>query len=217
MHKQYYAQYGQDEYLDKKIFKQKEGGFFLDIGANDGITYSNTFFFEQHRHWNGICIEPHPTAYSKLVTNRKCKTLNIGISKTEGELEFLKIEGYSEMLSGLKDSYDKDHLERIENEIREHGGKKEIIMVPCQRLEKIIEENQIDKVDYCSVDIEGGELDVVSSMSEMLKAGAVDVLSIENNYHKDKLKKILNDFNYKLIATLKCDEIYRKRKKLFFF
>ena len=40
----YYSQTNQDRYLDTKIFKQKECGFFLDIGAHDGVTYSNILF-----------------------------------------------------------------------------------------------------------------------------------------------------------------------------
>lgn len=217
MPEKYYSQYGQDEYLDKKIFKGLQNGFFLEIGANDGITYSNTIFFEKHRAWNGICIEPHPTAFSKLLVNRKCKTINTGISDQAGELEFLKIEGYSEMLSGLKSNYDKDHLQRIENEIKEHGGSYETIMIPCQRLDTLLQENNVQKIDYCSVDIEGGELEVLESVSSFLEAGLITALSIENNYYGTKLKKYLRKFRYKLIATMKCDELYLRQKNRFFF
>lgn len=54
---EYYSQFGQDKFLDQKIFKGKNSGFFLEIGADDGVRYSNTYFFEKFRGWQGICIE----------------------------------------------------------------------------------------------------------------------------------------------------------------
>ena len=62
----YYSQDGQDRFLDQKFFKEKTAGTFIEVGANDGITYSNTYFLEKFRQWKGICIEPHPGAFEKL-------------------------------------------------------------------------------------------------------------------------------------------------------
>ncbi len=45
MKHKYYSQYRQDEFLNKVIFKKQKNGFFIDIGAHDGITYSNSSFF----------------------------------------------------------------------------------------------------------------------------------------------------------------------------
>jgi hypothetical protein len=50
-------------------FNKQRGGFFIDVGANDGITESNTFDLENNYDWRGICIEPHPVAYAKLTIN----------------------------------------------------------------------------------------------------------------------------------------------------
>jgi FkbM family methyltransferase len=40
-------------------------GTFLDIGANDGVTFSNTKMLAE-RGWKGILVEPSPRAYAKL-------------------------------------------------------------------------------------------------------------------------------------------------------
>jgi FkbM family methyltransferase len=211
----YFSQYGQDRYLDKNVFKGRKGGVFVDVGANDGITYSNTYFMEKYRGWTGICIEPHPTAFLKLVQNRSCDSLNIGISSKEAELEFLKVDGYAEMLSGLKSNYDAAHLNRIEEEILVNGGTKETILVACKRLEKILLQKKIQEVDYCSIDIEGGELEVLESLD--LKAKQIKVFSIENNYFEDRLKKYMADYKYKLIKKIKCDEIYQVKRSAWSF
>ena len=56
---------------NKKIFKNKRDGFFLDIGANDGITLSNSYFFEKELGWKGICFEPLKNAFQKLQNDLK--------------------------------------------------------------------------------------------------------------------------------------------------
>jgi FkbM family methyltransferase len=212
---EYYSQYGQDRYLDEQIFCRARNGFFLDVGANDGITYSNTCFFEKFRGWSGICIEPHPSAFSKLKKNRACDVLNVGVNKVEGILEFVKIEGYAEMLSGLKDKYDADHLKRIENEIAVHKGNYEVINIVCKRIDTILRENKVSNIDYCSIDIEGGEIEALESID--LNSWEINVMTIENNYFGNKLRMYLKKFGYKLLRTVECDELYRKRNPLYRF
>ena len=55
----FYSQCGQDKWAYENLFKNKNDGFFIEIGADDGIHFSNTKFFEDLG-WNGICIEPSP-------------------------------------------------------------------------------------------------------------------------------------------------------------
>ena len=52
--------------LDKKLdilFNNKEKGFYIELGAFDGITQSNSYFFELNRNWKGILIEPSKSAF----------------------------------------------------------------------------------------------------------------------------------------------------------
>ena len=205
----YYSQSGQDKYLNEVIFKGKKNGIFLDIGANDGITYSNSYFFEKELGWKGVCVEPIPSTYEKLNVLRKSINLNCGISIEEGLKEFLLIEGYSEMLSGLTDKYDERHIERIENELKQFGGKAEKIKVPCRNINSIFEEYQLHKIDYCTIDIEGGEFEIIKSID----FAKVDIraFSIENNYNDEDLRSYMKSKNYELRTTLEADEIYIRK------
>ena len=116
----FYSQYGQDEFLNKKFFKDKKNGFFIDIGAHNGIYFSNTYFFEKNLSWRGICIEPNPNRFKELLNNRPLSVcLNCCVSNYCGEASFLCINGYSEMLSGLYLAYDSEHLKRVEKEVKE--------------------------------------------------------------------------------------------------
>ena len=48
------------------VFKgQVEQGFFIEAGADDFVTHSNTFYFEAKRKWTGLLVEPNPIIYPK--------------------------------------------------------------------------------------------------------------------------------------------------------
>ena len=143
----YYSQDGQDQYLAENLFKGRRNGFFVDIGANDGVSFSNTYYLEKTLGWTGFCFEPNPVVYERLLENRKCNCINCGIADFNGKATFLKIEGNAEMLSGLIDKYDPRHIERIEKELQLYGGKKGTIEIECVRLKDILDKSKIQYVD----------------------------------------------------------------------
>jgi len=208
----YHSQYQQDKYLDENVFKKKENGFFLDIGAHDGISLNNTYFFEKYRNWNGICIEPIPEVFERLDKNRSCIKIKGCIAEKNGRSIFLKIEGYSEMLSGLVDDYDLRHLYRIEAEIQQYGGKKQEIEVECFNVNDMLAENNISFIDYCSLDVEGAEFSILKSID--FKNIIIDVFTIENNYGTSDIRNFMHSKGYDLIACLGCDEVFRLREKV---
>lgn len=88
----YYSQYGEDLILDQ-FFKAKNitNGFFVDVGALDGIHLSNTYKFEQDG-WNGICIEPHKQYFGLICKNRKSINYNVACgNKNQDNIEFFLI------------------------------------------------------------------------------------------------------------------------------
>lgn len=64
----FYSQCGEDKAL-LPLFGRQHKGYFVDVGALDGIGRSNTYFFERLG-WIGICIEPHKHYFSLLMKNR---------------------------------------------------------------------------------------------------------------------------------------------------
>jgi len=109
----FFSQNGQDSFLENNLFKKINNGFFVDIGANDGVTFSNTYFFEK-KGWDGLCVEPIPSVFEKLNQNRKCKCICGVISEKIDEFsKFLHLTGEYEMLSGVIEKYDDKHLRRI--------------------------------------------------------------------------------------------------------
>jgi FkbM family methyltransferase len=209
----YVSQYGQDEFLDKKIFKGFMNGFFVDVGAHDGVSINNTICFEKEYGWTGINIEPVLDVYDKLQHNRpNCININVAIDKHDGETEFIMNEGYTEMLSGISEYYEPEHKLRLTGELLQHGGKSTVIKVPTKRLETIFEENNITHVHLLSVDVEGAEVAVVESIH--FDKVFIDAIVIEDNYKTRLATNYLSTKGYIKVAEI-CDDFLIHRDSQF--
>ncbi|NVJ86805.1 MAG: FkbM family methyltransferase [Algoriphagus sp.] len=205
--KKYYSQYRQDEFLNRVFFPHKKNGFFIDIGAHDGVKFSNSYFFELYRNWDGVCFEPNPKVFRELVENRKCRSYNTCIGDYDGYVTFCQVEGYSEMLSGIKEFYDDKHLDRISQEIKLHGGSVLEIDVPVKKIRSIPElTGKI--IDFATIDTEGNELSVLKSID--FEKMIISAISIENNYNDNSIKDFLFEKGYMFIIRLGSDDIYLK-------
>ena len=60
-----------DQHLEK--FFPNKNGYFVELGANDGISQSNTLFLEKYKNYRGVLIEPHPGNFEKCQKNRSEK------------------------------------------------------------------------------------------------------------------------------------------------
>lgn len=186
----FYSQEKQDEILEGYVFKGYKRGVFVDVGAWDGVCFSNTLFFEKERGWTGLQIEPIKEQYEELVKNRPNTTnLNVAISDVEGEAEFLSISGPTGMLSGLKENYDPRHVRRIERETAEMNTEAKTVIVSTRRLDSIFREHTIQRVHYLSIDAEGSEMKIIQSID--FNYTYIDVIGFENNFN-DKTQPIID-------------------------
>jgi FkbM family methyltransferase len=204
---QYYSQLGQDKFVDE-YFKSKENGFYIEIGAHDGISGSNTLFFEKFRNWKGICIEPGLEEFKKLNENRNSININACISDYDGKSEYNYIEGYSMMLSGLSENYDTTHESRINRELSQFGGKINKIEMTVFKLQTILDNQEIKEIDYCSIDTEGSEFNIINSID--FDKTLVKLFSVENNYGDTKIQKFLEGKGYILYRKIQWDDIFIK-------
>lgn len=219
---EYKSQYGQDKYVDK-FYQEKQNGVFLDIGAHDGIFLSNSYFFEKHRNWTGICFEPNPRLYQQLIKNRSCICIEGAASDKNGTFNFMDIEGV-EALGGIVEKYDSRHLERIDRDIEKYGGKgKKIITVKGYDINEILVQNNLTNIDYLSIDTEGGELNILKAIDYSkikIKLITVEVnypqkgflTELKNKITKNSVKAFLESKGYSLVDKLHCDEIYLLKK-----
>jgi len=209
MENKYYAANGIDQYLKETFFKNKTNGYFVDIGAHNGIDINNTYYFENEG-WDGICFEPIPEIYNQLKKNRKCKTVNKAISDTEGLSQFFTIIGYSDMLSGLVDKYPQEHIARINREIEEFDQDYDYIDVVCSTFDKEIEEKNIDLL---SIDTEGAELAILKTID--FNKYNVGIMVLEYNYYNPEILDILNNNNFEIVLQRGVDLIVKNKSYVY--
>jgi FkbM family methyltransferase len=172
------------------FFSGVRNGVFLDVGAHDGKTFSNTLFFEKELNWTGICVEPLPTVYERLKVARSCVCVLGCAYDMTGELKFTTVNGHSEMLSGVTNEYCQEHQNRIEYEIKVHGGSTKEIVSPCYRIQDLCDKHNIKHVNFMSIDTEGSELNVLRGID--YKQTQFDVMLIEIAY--PRLLQPIQDF-----------------------
>jgi FkbM family methyltransferase len=203
---QSFSQFGQDQFIDEHVFAGKSAGFFIDIGAHDGVSLSNTYRFEKYRNWTGICVEPMPETFARLRAQRACRCIEGCIAPAPGRLQFTIVTGYGEMLSGLSAAMDPDHARRIDDTIRTHGGQKRTIDVPCYTFNDVMAEAAVGDIDYCSIDTEGCELDILRTI-DFARYRPV-CFSLEDNHHYRAINRALAPQGYRLVEKLGTDLIY---------
>lgn len=202
----YFSEAGQDMLVKDIFFKNQKSGFFLEIGAFDGIEGSNCYHFEKFMNWEGIAIEASPLQFKKLKKNRNCKLMNIAIGSENKQVEFYEVvEGFTQM-SGINNLNFKDSFERIK---KKSNSKINKINIECKTFEKLILSDQI--IDLISIDIEGNESDVLKTIN--FDKYKIKVIILENNTPKElSYLKFFKEKNFYYFDRVGMDEIYYNKK-----
>ena len=202
----YFSQAGQDKIIKEIFFKNKKNGFFVEIGAFDGIQGSNCYHFEKFLNWDGIALEPSRVQFEKLKKNRKCKILNEAVSHKIKEVEFIEvIEGLTQM-SGINDNFYQRNMNIISNNER---SKTQSINLKTITFEQAVPKNT--DIDYLSIDIEGGEMDLLNSIN--FHDNDIKVISVENNIPAEQnFKDFFNSKNFVYFDRVGQDEIFYNSK-----
>ncbi len=166
---QFHSQQDEDKYIIQFILKKKiTNGVFLEIGACDGILYSNTKTLEDYFGFSGILIEPQNHFYERLTVNRpNCDNFNVAVSsKPEEYVVFhgLGAEGgIKETLNIRKKS--KYKLKSIFSMLKSFfQHTKRSFKVKNLRMSEVLKQSRFDYVDIMIIDVEGGELDLLKSI-----------------------------------------------------
>lgn len=146
-----FSQFNIDIYL-VELFKNKKDGFFIEAGANDGVSQSNTFLLERDLKWNGILVEPNINAFNKCVKNRNCIIENkalVSFDYTNNYIEgdFDSIDFTLSMMGGCTNSH------------------KKTTKVEAIQLSKLLKKHNIKEIDLFSIDVEGYEIDVLNGIN----------------------------------------------------
>jgi FkbM family methyltransferase len=160
----YKSQIGQDKWV-QSVLKDKRHGFFIEMGACDGTYFSNTYFFEKERDWNGICIEPNPVYHTDLIKNRNCRFCFNAISdRDKATVDFVSCSS----ASGIKDT------------AGPFTKSDKTIQVETMTMSTLLKTYNAPKtIDYFSLDVEGHEYEVMKNFP--FKDYTIQCLTVEHN------------------------------------
>lgn len=152
MNEQFHAQTGEDVLL-AEIFAGQTTGVCLEVGALDGLQDSTTLHFER-RGWSCILVEANPGLAAQAKNNRRAQVFACAAGRAVGTVEFVIAKG-AEYLSTMLPT--EAHLARM---LRD-GATIERVPVVVRRVDDILQETGIARLDFATIDVEGAELEVL--------------------------------------------------------
>jgi len=166
----FYSQQEEDQILYKKYLDYQDG-FFIELGAMNGVIYSNSLFFEKQLGWKGVLIEANNEQYQELIKNRpNCHNFNYAISQNIGEVEFIGSGALGGMVHTMTD----------EHKYGWNLHQTESYKVKSSPISEVIKHLNIERVDLFSIDVEGGELEVLKTFDWNIP---VYIICIEMAHH----------------------------------
>lgn len=193
--------------LDQKLVAILDypDGFFVELGANDWVSQSNTLYFERHRNWTGVLVEPTPHNYLLCLANRSPDNHIFCNACTSFDYRERFVEiAYSNLYScpiGLESDVE-DPIQHAIEEEKFLNATDEIftfgsVAKPLNEL--LIRANAPHLMDLLSLDVEGAEIEVLKGIDHT--RFRFRYMCVESR-DKDKLLKYLEENSYEFFEQL---------------
>ena len=187
----------------------KRDGFFVEIGAGDGLAMSNTYLLEKRFGWKGILAEPNPAFHAPIQAKRVAALEKKAVYSADAQvMRFVVVEGVGEF-STLEPFAGGDEHDR---------SRRTVIDVGCTTIGGLLENHGAPHaIDYISIDTEGSEYEILKRHN--FEQYDVSIFSIEHNFVPAKgvlIDELLSRQGYARVFPLisKWDGWYVKRHLL---
>ena len=185
----YRSQSNEDKAIIEQLYggRPKCGGTIVEIGALDGVRYSNSWYFEHALQWKALLIEANPTNFKALETNRP-NAINIHSAMCMGEsIDFIGGGAVGGMVNTMSEKHGKKWVNPMEKSVS----------VPCQTFKPLFSKHGIIHVDIFILDVEGGEFEVLKTMDWSVTVGVwVVELDSTNPQKNHDVRKELRKHGY---------------------
>lgn len=194
------SQFGQDRLAIRLLSK----GFFVELGANDGVSLSNTYAMEKTLGWNGICIEAIPDKYEQLKKNRSCICVSSLVDEVDDIEKTLIVPSYSiyrygDLLSYIEGDRDGD-MKKNQNDVS--------MTLKTKSLTTILTENNAPKLmEFLSLDTEGSELRILKGLD--FTRYNFKLICVEFNHSRTEINQLLLSKGYTHIGESSIDDFYQ--------
>ena len=175
------------------MLKEKREGFFVEFGACDGVTLSNTLLLENGYGWTGILAEPNPHWSVGLKSNGRCRISKKCIAAESGHsAPFAHIPAMPE-LSRIADIVPDDIHERNGNR-----GQTDQIHVETLSLLDLLRENDApEMIDYLSIDTEGSEYEILKTFDfAVYRFRLISVEHAGETHKRESIRSLLEGKGY---------------------
>ena len=176
------ATYSQHE-LDVRMKRFLTGthGFYIESGAFDGISASNTYIYSLERCWSGILVEPSPGNARAAAANRP------------GDIvEHSALVGPDHVGSVIRGAFDGGLMSKVDSA----GG----IDVPAHTMSALLEKHHVQYVHWWSLDVEGFEMDVLRGLD--FSRWTPDYILVELWHDNAEVKNFLAERGYTIEADI---------------
>ncbi len=159
--------------LDQKIerYLPNKNGYFVELGANDGISQSNTKYFEVFKGWRGVLVEAYQPNYLKCVKNRKKSTKSfnaacVSFAFQDTKIRFLYSNLMSISLDAKNEIMDREAHANEGRQFLESTDEVHEFETHARTLNSILREAGAPQIiDLLSLDVEGSELEVLGGIN----------------------------------------------------
>ena len=194
---QWYSQSAEDVYAYETFFYNVRGGTYLEMGAHDGVSLSNTKAFHDSLGWKGLLIEANPDTYRLLAVNLpQDLCVNAAICKSAQTVHFVS----KGVLSGIWELMPTAFKQRWHPNV----DVSTLTEIPCLPLGPLLSKHGLNTIDFFSLDVEGGELAVLKSIDWKFTRFGVVVIE-EDGHDKEKdlaVREFMKERGYTLQKKL---------------
>ena len=155
---------------------QRPDFFFINIGANDGVSNDPIYPFMQRYGWRGIAVEPVPYIFEELRKNYRqfprVAVEHAAIAASPRVLHFVPPDATPHDFVRQVGSLHPDYLEKTIHLMRAYQFRGPVeddmeqriqqIEVPCLTFDALLEKHRVERVDFLNIDAEQNDFEILS-------------------------------------------------------
>lgn len=208
----FYSQQDEDKYIIQYLLKEKiNDGTYLEIGACDGLLYSNTKTLEDFFNFKGILIEPQEKLFNNIKNNRsieKNELYNCAITNND-----------TSTISFIGDNPEAGVVNNINTNLNRFQWWSEY-KVQNKKMKDILHNSQFTYIDFMIIDVEGSELSLLKSIDFTFPIFCIIIEAHSGEQEKNKIfGNFLNDNGFTFKERQRGNEVWLNynyfRKHLF--
>jgi FkbM family methyltransferase len=172
------SQLGQDVLALSQVGIERPG-FFVEFGATNGLSLSNTYLLEKNFGWKGILCEPAQEWHEELTRNRSCAIDTRCVYSSTGQ----KIN-FSQATIGELSTITSFMNSDVNRSIRKKAATYEVETVTLEDL--LSAHNAPRSIDFLSIDTEGSEFEILKAFD--FSKYSFGLICVEHNFTKNRGK-----------------------------